>query len=234
MGLFIKNMMFGAGSRPTIVIDQAKAEYGEFVAIVGPMSSGKSLLLGTMAGALKPSSGVINYFHKEKYGKDRSIGFRPEGEIIEANQTVGEYLMFCASIGPCQRRERVKEVFGICQDLKIEAQLNQRVEHLDQGEATLVSIAGLVLRRPQILLLDEPYAGLDDFSVENLNRFLTEFLNDRLIVVTSRTLHPVPKNAKYWFLKRGRLLAHGSRNYLLAGEENKDLVAFYRRLMEKV
>jgi ABC-2 type transport system ATP-binding protein len=130
---------------------------GELVAIVGPNGAGKTTLLSILAGVQRASAGSVTVSPALQSG--RAIGWAPQHPALYARLSVGENLRLFA------RLERVSDVERAASEMLVQIGLreraSERVEHLSGGNRQRVNVALALLSRPQVLLLDEPSAGLD-------------------------------------------------------------------------
>ena len=146
------------------------AEKGEYLGIIGHTGSGKSTFIQHLNGLLKPTSGYVYYDGRDIYESKaltRSIRFNvglvfqyPEYQLFET--TVYEDIAFGPKnmkLPEAEVRERVLEAAGFA--LLDEALLNKSPFELSGGQKRRAAIAGVIAMRPEVLILDEPTAGLD-------------------------------------------------------------------------
>jgi ABC-type multidrug transport system ATPase subunit len=173
---------------------------GESIGIVGPNGSGKTTLLKIVAGLIKPSKGVVkilgNDLRKFKDYK-RFLGVLLHENVLYEELTVGENLKFYA------------KAYGVFSDLakdvfeafRLERFENSKVKELSFGWKKRVNLVRALINDPKIVLLDEPFAGLDDVAREIVKELMLRLSRDRVVVFTSPTPPnfqcKVFKNAKY-------------------------------------
>jgi len=150
---------------------------GELTLLLGRNGSGKSTLMKIGAGLLRPSQGRI-LFQGKVVGDEperfrRAIGMISHPSYLYGDLSAGENLDFFARLGKTpDRRQRVTQA--------LEATGLQEFTHLpvksfSSGMSKRLNIARLMVLQPQILLLDEPYTGLDYHSTDFFNRYLASF-----------------------------------------------------------
>ncbi len=164
-------------------------ERGERIGIVGPNGSGKTTLLHLIVGLLKPDAGEIIVL-----GKPR----KTEKDFREVRKRVGllfqdpEDQLFCPTVaedvafGPLNLRIPKDEVHRIVkrtlEEVGLEGFEDRVTYNLSGGEKKLVSLATLFAMNPEVLLLDEPTAGLDENATEKIERILKEKAETYIIV----------------------------------------------------
>ena len=205
---------------------------GEFLGIIGHTGSGKSTLIQHLNGLLKPTQGQIFLGGKDIWAepkKIREVRFRvglvfqyPEYQLFEetvykdisfgpANQgKTGEELDHCV-------REAARLV-GIRDD-----QLDKSPFELSGGQKRRVALAGVLAMRPEVLVLDEPTAGLDPAGRENLMANIRDYHRNRggTVVLVSHSMDEIARNVdRILVLKDAHILMSGTpREVFARGEE---------------
>lgn len=149
------------------------AEPGEIVAIIGPNGAGKSTVLKVAAGMLDPNKGSVQLDGRDittlptHERVELGLGYCIQGGRIFPSLTARENLAMGASSMPSSKRKSntaaVLEVFADLEDL-----LDRRAGLLSGGERQSLALCMVLVRRPQVLLLDEPSAGLAPRLVQDL------------------------------------------------------------------
>jgi heme exporter protein A len=151
----------------TVALDDLNVEIGPGVTgLFGPNGSGKSTLLRVVAGLLRPTSGRVTIDGVPDPGRIRWIvGYAGHNSGLYRDLTVRENLSLFARLYGVPD-ERVGSVVGA---LGIEMHANTRVADLSAGFVRRAAVARAILHEPAVLLLDEPYANLDDDAAELLS-----------------------------------------------------------------
>ena len=166
-GLLIKVDNIEAGYIPGVnILEGCSLELapGELVGIIGPNGAGKSTLLKALFGLVNIRSGIVSYKGDEITGLtahelvSRGIGYVPQNENVFPSLTVSENLEMGAYLEPDRFRERldlVSEMFP-----RLAERLGQRAGSLSGGERQMLAMGRALMMEPEVLLLDEPSAGL--------------------------------------------------------------------------
>ena len=206
-----------------------KINKGEMVALLGKNGAGKSTLFLHLNGIYEPDEGQVFIDGEElKYDKKSLLKFRQKVGIVFQNPddqifapTVEEDVAF----GPLNLGLEMEEV----QDRVTEALKRVGMEgfektaphHLSGGQKKRVAIAGILAMKPEIMVLDEPTAGLDPQGVTNLSKLLNE-LNDEgiTIIISTHEVDLVPNYANRVFvLVDGLLIDEGTPKEIFSRPE---------------
>ncbi|WP_309499398.1 ATP-binding cassette domain-containing protein [Sulfurovum sp.] len=137
----------------------------EVVAILGQSGSGKSTLLDIMAGFVEPSSGSINLDGKELVGltvEKRPISILFQAHNLFEHLSVQKNILLGVSKVLKDRIEEVQKVKDILKEVGLEAFEHTLASRLSGGQQQRVALARVLMRREAVLLLDEPFTGLDE------------------------------------------------------------------------
>ena len=209
-----------------------KVEKGEMVALLGKNGAGKSTLFLHLNGIYEPDEGKVFIDGEElKYDKKSLLKFRQKVGIVFQNPddqifapTVEEDVAF----GPLNLKLPMEEVQKRVTESLARVGMSgfekKAPHHLSGGQKKRVAIAGILAMQPEIMVLDEPTAGLDPQGVRGLSKLLKE-LNDEgiTIIISTHEVDLVPNYAKKVFvLVDGLLIAEGTPKEIFAQPEILD------------
>jgi heme exporter protein A len=145
-------------------------EEGQFVSLFGPNGAGKTTLLKLVAGLLKPSSGTISLRFNGSGPERRNVGYVSHQSLLYQEMTGIENLLFYSRLyGVARPRERSRRVLA---RMGLSGAGEQLVREYSRGMKQRLTLGRALLHEPSLLLLDEPYVGLDQQG----NRLLTGIL----------------------------------------------------------
>ncbi|MEM1166045.1 MAG: ABC transporter ATP-binding protein [Planctomycetota bacterium] len=178
----------GNRKRPSHTIGPVSltVEAGERVALVGGNGSGKSTLLHLLSGASTPVVGCIEWFGESDIRLVRQrIGVVFQSPALDALLSIRETLLLAGRTLRMCRRAIASRVDELCELLSIGDRLDDRVGTLSGGLTRRVDLARAILHRPDLLLLDEATASLDQHSAEDFNAALDRLSGEGVTVVAA-------------------------------------------------
>jgi ABC-2 type transport system ATP-binding protein len=204
---------------------------GEFYTLLGPNGAGKTTTLRMVTGLLKPDRGAIAVFGvdalADPIGAKRIMAWVSDEPMIYDKLTPLEYLDFVAGlwgVASAIAEARAHELIGW---LGLEPHAAERCEGLSKGMRQKVALAGALMHEPRLIILDEPFTGLDAGSA----RLVKQVLRDRVsqgsaVIMTTHILDVAERMAdRIGVIAEGRLIAEGTLDELRrqAGADNATL-----------
>ena len=169
--------LYPGGTRPAVDKLNLEVGDGEFLVLVGPSGCGKSTSLRMLAGLEEVNSGHIRIGERDVTDvppKDRDIAMVFQNYALYPHMTVAENMGFALKIAGVNKDERASRVLEAAKLLDLEQYLTRKPKALSGGQRQRVFLAQGIVRRPDVILLDEPAAGLDGDSVARTQRILAE------------------------------------------------------------
>lgn len=217
-----------------IVVDAVTVHYGDVLALdsatlsigagrvcglVGMNGSGKSTLFRTIMGLVTPDSGRITVegLSPATARKRGVVGYVPQSEEIDANfpVSVSDVVMMgrYGAMGP-MRRARAADRAAVAEALdrvELTELADRQIGRLSGGQRKRAFVARGIAQGARVLLLDEPFAGVDKRSEATISRLLRELADDgRTVIVSTHDLRALPALCDEAVLLRHSVLAHGA------------------------
>lgn len=202
---------------------------GQKVAIMGPNGAGKSTLFSHFNGLTEPTSGHVEIDEKAiKYDKDTLLEVRQKVGIVfqdPNDQLFAPTVKEDVAFGPMnlgldyeEVERRVDEALTM---VGMEQYMDKTPHHLSGGQQKRVAIAGIIAMRPEIMILDEPTAGLDPEGVEKVLDILNNLNKEGMsIVISSHDIEMVNEFAeKIFVLNNGEILESGDKHEIFSNKE---------------
>jgi ABC-2 type transport system ATP-binding protein len=193
---------------------------GSVFGLIGPNGAGKTTTFSLLAGYLAPTSGEIYVLDRspeavaELKGK---VGVLPQDALLPANEKVGDFLVYLAELQGMAAREAKRAVSGVLAEVEGADWWNTRCGALSHGMAKRVGLAQALLGDPQVVLLDEPTAGLDPRVAYGVRQLVKARKGRCTLVISSHNLQELEEICDHAaILDRGQLVAQGSMGELTA------------------
>jgi ABC-type branched-subunit amino acid transport system ATPase component len=198
---------------------------GEVVSIIGPNGAGKSTLLKTIFGILKPRQGSVTLKGENITGLKpdkivrRGISYVPQVENVFPSMTIQENLEMGAFIRDDDYSQRLDEVYDLFPVLR--ERKRQKVGHLSGGQRQMVAMGRALMLDPQVLLLDEPSAGLAPILVSDIFEKITEInaTGVAMIIVEQNAREALKMAHHGYVLAMGRNVLDDKGEALLTNKE---------------
>lgn len=138
---------------------------GTIFGLLGPNGAGKTTLIRNMTQIYQPDSGEI-FFMGEKLQSHhvRNMGYMPEERGLYKKMKIGEHLIYLARLKGLSAQEASEKVNKWFKHFDIEDWRNKKIEDLSKGMQQKVQFIATILHEPELLILDEPYSGLDPIN----------------------------------------------------------------------
>jgi urea transport system ATP-binding protein len=190
---------------------------GEMVCLIGRNGVGKTTLLKTLMGILKPRAGVINYEQQNLINKTSDqrarlgLGYVPQGRDIIPRLTVKENLTLGLEALPTKRKNATipEEIFDLFPVLK--TMLSRMGGDLSGGQQQQLAIARALVGEPKLLILDEPTEGIQPSIILEIEAAVRRIVASKGIAVllVEQHLHFVRQADRYYAMQKGGIVASG-------------------------
>lgn len=213
--LVAEDINAGYGKKQVLFGIDLKIREGELVSLIGPNGSGKSTFLKVVSGLLFPTKGKI-YFLKEditNYPVEKrikmGIGYFLQGGEVFLNLTIYENLKM-GGFGLKEKdfKNSLEEIFSLFPLLK--KYLNKRAGLLSGGERQALALGIVLMRKPKLLLLDEPSAGLAPFLVKEIIekiKMIKERFKTTILLVEQNVKEALKIATSVYLLKNGKVIS---------------------------
>ncbi len=205
------------------------ADNGEYFTILGPTGSGKTILLECVAGIRNISKGNILYKNKNIVNlppEKRKFGYVPQDYVLFPFLNVRENILFGLSDENGNRRQDLNWLAGI---FRIENLLERMPDDLSGGEKQRVAIVRALIRKPDVLLMDEPYSSIDESLRKKLWLEMKTIHNDfgtTVIHITHDLEEAYTLSSKIAVLIKGKIEQESPRDEVFYNPRNRTVATF--------
>ena len=219
------------GQRTVVNGVSLHASCGEIVGLLGPNGAGKTTTFYMVVGLVRPNMGTVTFRGEEitrtpvfKRAR-KGLGYLAQEASIFRKLTVEEKVMAILETmdlsGPA-RKERAEELL---EGLNLTKVAKQRAYTLSGGERRKLEIARALVRKPAILMLDEPFSGVDPLAVHDIQEIVKDLRNKGLgIIVTDHNVRePLSIVDRAYLVYDGQILCEGPSDFLVQDETARRL-----------
>ena len=199
---------------PTTAVDDVsfRVERGEVLGFLGPNGAGKTTTMRVLTGYMPPSDGnaiVAGYdVMTHPIEAKRRTGYLPETPPLYPEMTVRDYLSFVARIKGVPRTERKSRVNAAMERTRIADMANRHCAKLSKGYRQRVGLAQAIMHNPDVLILDEPTAGLDPKQINETRQLIKDLGGDHTVILSTHILPEVSQTChRVVIINKGRVVA---------------------------
>ncbi|HYL85346.1 MAG TPA: ATP-binding cassette domain-containing protein, partial [Candidatus Angelobacter sp.] len=196
-----------------------EVEKGQIVGFLGPNGAGKTTTMRMLTCFLPPSSGTATVAGfdvlEQPLEVKKRIGYLPETPPLYQEMRTTEYLMFVGKLKGLSGQELRQRVEAVCERCAIADVKQKLLGKLSKGYRQRVGLAQAILHNPEVLILDEPTAGLDPKQINETRDLIKSLAGDHTIILSTHILPEVEQTCQQVIIiNKGKLVATDSVNNL--------------------
>jgi ABC-2 type transport system ATP-binding protein len=202
---------------PTLAVSDISfvVQKGEVLGFLGPNGAGKTTTMRVITGYLPPSEGRVRVAGydvvEEPLEAKRRTGYLPEAPPVYPDMTVVEYLAFVARIKGLPRKEIKSRIGEISEKCAITDVQRRQIGKLSKGYRQRVGLAQALIHNPEVLILDEPTAGLDPKQIIETRELIKGLAGQHTVVLSTHILPEVSKTCqRVVVINQGKVVAVGA------------------------
>jgi ABC-2 type transport system ATP-binding protein len=213
--------------QPNLEILDVRKAYGDFVAVdgvsmavppgtifglLGPNGAGKTTTIRMILDIIAPDSGEIHLFGRRRRPEDLDrVGYLPEERGLYRKMTALEQLAFLGRLHGLSKGDATQRAESWLERLELADRAKAKVEELSKGMQQKIQLAGTVLHEPEVVILDEPFSGLDPINQGLFKDVLAEFKREgKTILFSTHVLEQAEKLCDHiCLISRGRTVLQG-------------------------
>ena len=210
---------------------------GEIFGLLGVNGAGKTTTFRMIMGLLEPSSGLVTLDGKKiDYSVTDNIGFLTEERSLLTKMTVKEQCLFYGTLKGMEEEKILSRLKELLKKFDIEEYYDKKIKELSKGNQQKIQFITAIINEPKLLILDEPFSGLDPFNVELFKNEITEMASKGSMIIFSshRMEHVELFCKKLVVLMNGKSVLEGylkdikekyrKKNIIVKGDINLDKI----------
>ena len=214
MGLVIENVSKTFVDKKAVDDISFRIEKPGVFALLGTNGAGKTTTIRMMLGILKKDTGTILWNGKSVDRKNVNFGYLPEERGIYPKTRIVDQLEYFAKLKGMSKQEAQKNIDYWLDKLKMTEYKYQTAEKLSKGNQQKIQVITAVMHNPELIVLDEPFSGLDPVNTELLKNIILELVKeDKYIVMSSHQMNSVEEFCEdVVILNKGKTVLKGNLN----------------------
>jgi ABC-2 type transport system ATP-binding protein len=199
----------------------------EIFGFLGANGAGKTTTFRMILGLLDANDGKITWDgQKIDYSTSHLIGYLPEERGLYPKLKVSEQIVYLARLRGMRKKEALRELEYWLDRFKVPEYMDKKVEELSKGNQQKIQFISAVLHKPKLLILDEPFSGLDPVNVELLKEAVVELKrNGTTIVFSSHRMEHVEELCEFLcIMHKGKPVVHGELKGIKRSFGKKNLI----------
>ncbi len=206
---------------PTLAVSDVTfvAQKGEILGFLGPNGAGKTTTMRVITGYLPPTEGRVRVAGfdvvEEPLEAKRRTGYLPELPPVYPDMTVNEYLAFVGRIKGIPRRELKSRLGEVSEKCAVTEVQNRQIGKLSKGYRQRVGLAQALIHNPEVLVLDEPTAGLDPKQIIETRELIKGLAGRHTVILSTHILPEAAKTCqRVVVINAGKIVAVGTPDEL--------------------
>jgi ABC-2 type transport system ATP-binding protein len=207
------------GDKPAVMDVSFTIEPNEIFGLIGPNGAGKSTTIRMMLDIIKPDSGEITVFGR-RIGPEISnrLGYLPEERGLYRKLKVMDTIFYLSSLKGLDRRTAAERAEKLLQRTGLTSAKNKKIEELSKGMSQIIQFIVTILHDPQLIIMDEPFAGLDPVNTELLKSIILDLRGQgKAIILSTHQMNQVEELCdRTMMVNQGRTVLYGKLSEIKA------------------
>ena len=187
--------------------------------LLGTNGAGKTTTIRMLLGIIKKDSGEITWNGKQVERRTVNFGYLPEERGVYPKTKIQDQLMYFAQLKGMNKADATKEINKWAKVLKVDEYLPMTAEKLSKGNQQKVQFMTAIIHNPELIVLDEPFSGLDPVNTEILKNVIIELVNQgKYIIMSSHQMASIEEFCKdILILNKGKTVLKGNLKEIKEG-----------------
>lgn len=195
---------------------------GEIVGLLGPNGAGKSTLMKILTCFIPPTMGKASVMghdvQDEPLAVQRIVGYLPETNPLYTDMYIREYLSFVAGLHGLKGKTAEKRIEELIALTGLEVEIHKKIGMLSKGYRQRVGLAQAMMHEPEVLILDEPTAGLDPNQLLEIRQLIKDIGREKTVILSTHIMQEVEAVCnRVVIINKGRIVADDTTENITRG-----------------
>ena len=212
MGLTLKNVSKTFGNKKAVDNISFEISNPGVYGLLGTNGAGKTTTIRMLLGILNKDSGEITWNGKEVNRKSVNFGYLPEERGVYPKTKIFDQLMYFAELKGMNKKEAESSIKKWAKELKVEEYIDMTAEKLSKGNQQKIQFMTAIIHNPDLVVLDEPFSGLDPVNTEILKNIIINLVRDgKYVIMSAHQMATIEEFCKdILILNRGKTVLQGN------------------------
>jgi len=209
--LEVKNISKSFASLKAVDNISFSIDEGDILGVLGPNGAGKTTTIRMIMNIIVPDSGTVNLLNSAQRSSTNLIGYLPEERGIYRKMKLINVLLFLAKLKEMKMSEAVKQIDYWLERLDLMEWKKKKIEELSKGMQQKLQFIATILHKPKLLILDEPFLGLDPINTKLIKEIILELkANGTTIIFSTHQMESAEKLCnKIMLINKGKKILSG-------------------------
>jgi ABC-2 type transport system ATP-binding protein len=229
MDIVVENFTQKYGASKAVDNISFRVKTGEVLGFLGPNGAGKTTTMKAITTFFTPTEGNISVGNLSVIENPdevkKHIGYLPENNPLYQEMPIIDYLTFVAELQGVEKsriKERILEMVNVC---GLEGEKHKRINELSKGYKQRVGLAQALIHDPDVLILDEPTAGLDPNQIVEIRELIKKIGKEKTVILSSHILAEVEATCdRILIINKGKIVADGTSVDLRKQSEGQEIL----------
>lgn len=229
MDITVENLTKAYGNQKAVDDVSFRVKTGEVLGFLGPNGAGKTTTMKAITTFLVPDEGSIHLgnlsIYKDAEEIRKYIGYLPEKNPLYGDMPVIDYLKYVAGLQRIPKEkveERIREMIRVC---GLEGEKHKKIGELSKGYQQRTGLAQALIHDPEVLILDEPTAGLDPNQIVEIRDLIRQIGKQKTVILSSHILAEVEATCdRILIIHKGKIVADGTSGSLRKQAQGNEII----------
>jgi ABC-2 type transport system ATP-binding protein len=227
----VNHILKAYGNRAVVNDVSFSVNQGEIFGLIGPNGAGKTTTIRMMMDIIKPDSGDIKVLGKKLAEASKNkIGYLPEERGLYKKLTIIESIVYFGSLKGVEKQLAVQRGEELLKRAELLPHKNKKIEELSRGMGQIVQVIITVIHEPDLIILDEPFAGLDPVNTQLLKEMIIELKNKgKTIIMSTHRMNDIEElSDRLLMINKGRTVLYGSLTEIKSNYRSNSVIVEYQ------